>query len=135
VSEATSLEALFDEFESLPARDAEDAKRDVVDRILAAVAARLADAGDDGRFRAVRDASARARMRSPGAAGFDDGVLALIDAAREAFEDGPLAEVVEVRSPRPGGAPADGDGVTEASEESFPASDPPGFVAGGDGSG
>ena len=135
MSGATSLEALFDEFESLPARDAEHAKRDVVDRILAAVAGRLADVGDDERFRSVRDASARVRMRSPGAAGFDDAVLALIDAAREAFDEGPLAEVVEVRRPRAGAAPADGDGVTEASEESFPASDPPGFVAGGDGSG
>ena len=129
-----SLEQLFEEFESLPSQDAEDDKRDVVGVILTAVADRLGEAGGDERYRAVRDASARVRLRSPGAVGFDDAVLELIDATREAFGERPLADVVEVRPQRPEPAPPDADTVTEASEESFPASDPPGYVAGNDGS-
>jgi hypothetical protein len=130
----TTLEDLFDDFESLPAQDAVQTKREVVDRILAAIARRLAEAGDDERYRAVRDAAARVRLLAPGAEGFDDAVLELIDAARGAFDDERLADVVPVRPEQPA-PPSDGeDEVTEASEESFPASDPPGFVAGGDGS-
>jgi hypothetical protein len=122
VDEHASLEDLFERFESLPSRDAEDAKREVVERVLAAIAGRLAEAGVAGRYRSVRAASARVRLLSPGAEGFDDAVLDLIDAARP------------VRPAQPPPEPAGQDAVTEASEGSFPASDPPGFVAGGDGS-
>jgi hypothetical protein len=130
----TTLEELFDDFESLPAHDAVQTKREVVDRILGAIARRLAEAGDDERYRAVRDAAARVRLLAPGAEGFDDAVLELIDAARAAFDDERLADVVPVRPEQPVPPPDADDEVTEASEESFPASDPPGFVAGGDGS-
>jgi hypothetical protein len=134
VDEHASLEDLFERFESLPSRDAEDAKREVVERVLAAIAGRLAEAGVAGRYRSVRAASARVRLLSPGAEGFDDAVLELIDAARESFDEEPLADVVPVRPAQPPPEPAGQDAATEASEESFPASDPPGFVAGGDGS-
>jgi hypothetical protein len=97
VDEHASLEDLFERFESLPSRDAEDAKREVVERVLAAIAGRLAEAGVAGRYRSVRAASARVRLLSPGAEGFDDAVLELIDAARESFDEEPLADVVPVR--------------------------------------
>ena len=135
MNEPTSLEGLFERYESLPSQDAEDPKRATVELIVAAVAERLAGAGDDERYRTVRDATARLRLLSPGAAGFDEAVLEVIDATRDAFGDGALAEVVPVRpAPSPARTPTR-DGVTEASEGSFPASDPPGFVAGNDGSG
>jgi hypothetical protein len=132
VNEATSLEDLFERFESLPAQDAEDVKGQLVGRMLAAIADRLGAVGDGDRYRSVRAASARVRLLAPGADGFDDAVLQLIDATRDAFDEEPLAEVVPVRSPQPAES-AEEDVVTEASEESFPASDPPGFAAGGDG--
>jgi hypothetical protein len=135
VSAPASLRDLFEGFESLPSRDAERAKSDVVDRILAAVAATLArtQAGDP-RYRPVRDAAARVRLLAPGADGFDDAVLGLVDAARDAFDEEALAEPIAV-----GASPDDRPGtrdaiVTEASEESFPASDPPAFAADGDAS-
>jgi hypothetical protein len=134
VDERASLEDLFERFESLPSRDAEDAKREVVDRMLAGIAGRLVEAGVAGRYRNVRTASARVRLLAPGAEGFDEAVLELIDAARESFDEEPLADVVPVRAAQSPAEPAGEDAVTEASEESFPASDPPGFAAGGDGS-
>jgi hypothetical protein len=126
-----SLAELFERYEALPSRDAEDAKRDLVDRILDGVAAQLAEAGEgDDRHRAVRDVAVRVRLLAPGADAFDDAVLGLIDAARAAFGD-TLTDVVPARSAAERGRsePA-GEVVTEASEESFPASDPPSYVAG-----
>jgi hypothetical protein len=133
VDEATNLEDLFERFESLPSQDAEGTKRELVDRMLATIADRLASASDAERYRSVRAASARVRLLAPSADPFDDAVLQLIDASRDAFDQEPLAEVVPVRPEQPA-EQAEEDVVTEASEESFPASDPPGFVAGGDGS-
>jgi hypothetical protein len=131
----TNLEELFERYESLPSQDAEDEKREVVDRILSVVAQNLAsfDPGDD-RYRGVRDAAARVRLLAPRAVGFDDAVLDLIDEARAALGRERLADAVAVRPP-PGGEGAEpaGEKVTEASEESFPASDPPGYAAGADG--
>ncbi len=132
-----TLDDLFERYEALPAQDAEREKRDLVDRIVVAVADRLADVRDDRRYTAVRDATARLRLLAPGADGFDDAVLDLIDAAREAFDpDDSADDRAGVRSPSRLEAlrEPDDDDVTEASEESFPASDPPGFVADGDGS-
>lgn len=135
MNRSPSLEDVFERYESLPSGDAEDAKRDVVDRILAGIAQRLArvDARDE-RYRAVRDRAARVRLLAPGAEGFDDAVLHLIDAARELLGDAPLADAEPVRAVAAAedAEPAD-RAVTEASEASFPASDPPGYVAGGDG--
>jgi hypothetical protein len=129
---AHTLEDLFQRFEALPSRDAEVEKRDLVDRMVVTIADRLAAAGDDERYRTVRDATARLRLLSPGADGFDDAVLELIDAGREAFGDG---DQPAVRPPaRLEAVPEPDDAVTQASEESFPASDPPGYVADGDGS-
>jgi flavin-binding protein dodecin len=131
VDERGSLQALFERYESLPSRDEEGLKRALVDRIVVAVAARLAEGGDDERYRTLRDATARLRLLSAGAASFDEAVLDVIDAAREALGDAAIAEVVPVRPAVPEEAPTDDD-VTRASEASFPASDPPGFVAGQD---
>jgi hypothetical protein len=141
MDERASLEDLFERFESLPSRDEEQAKRELVDRMLAAVADRLAATdADDERYRDVRDASARVRLLAPGADGFDEAVLRLIDAVREAFGGERLAEVLSTRAPERQegaeveGAEVEGDSVTGASQDSFPASDPPGYVAGGEGS-
>jgi hypothetical protein len=133
--EPITLQELFERYELLPARDVEETKRELVGRMLKAVADQLAqtDAGDD-RYRAVRDASALVRLLAPGAERFDDAVLQLIDAAREAFGAEHLGGLVRGRAPQSdvGGGEAD-DPVMETSEDSFPASDPPGYVAGGEG--
>jgi hypothetical protein len=135
VDEATTLAELFERYESLPSRDEVEAKRALVDRMLAAMAPRLASDEESARYRPIRDAGARVRLLTPGADDFDAAVLTLIDAAREAFGEDGLAEVAPAAAPERGEHPRpDVDGVTEASEESFPASDPPGYVAGADGS-
>jgi hypothetical protein len=135
MNEQASIEDLFERFESLPSRDEEQTKRELVDRMLAAVADRLAGAGADARYQHVRDATARVRLLSPGADGFDEAVLGLIDAVREAFAGDRLVDVVRARPPeRLEDVEGGGDRVTGASEDSFPASDPPGYVAGGEGS-
>jgi hypothetical protein len=134
VDEPASLDDLFQRFESLPSQDADGVKAGLVNDILAAVAERLAAAeADEERYRTVRDAAARVRLLSPGADGFDEAVLELIDAARERFDEQALAETRAV-PPRPGdgGGEPEGEVVTRASEESFPASDPPGYAAGGE---
>jgi hypothetical protein len=135
IDEVTSLEELFERYESMPSLDAEEAKRELVDRMLAVMARRLAetdDVADFDRYRPVRDATSRVRLLAPGADGFDDAVLGLIDAARDAFARHVLTEGVRASPPRRGSANGSaGDRVTQASEESFPASDPPGYAAGG----
>jgi hypothetical protein len=136
VDRRTSLDELFERFESLPSQDAEGAKAELVERMLATVAERLAGVEpDDERYRPVRAAAARVRLLGSGAAGFDEAVLELIDAARERLDEETLAEGVVVASPAaPGPVEPAGEVVTEASEESFPASDAPGYAAGRDGS-
>jgi hypothetical protein len=130
-NEPASLDGLFERFEELPAEDAERPKQEVVDGIVATLAARLDE--DDEAYDPLRAAVARLRLLSPGADAFDQAVLDVIDLAREAL-GARLADVEAVRPAMPGAEVGEGDDVTEASEESFPASDPPGYVAGGQGS-
>jgi hypothetical protein len=128
---AVSLEDLFERYEELPSQDAERTKQQLVDDIVTGISSRPDEGGDA--YDTLRAAVARLRLLSPGAATFDETVLEVIDLAREALGER-VADVVPVRSMQPTDAARGGDAVTEASEGSFPASDPPGYVAGGEGS-
>lgn len=130
------LEASFDRFKELPARGAFDEKRELVGAIVAGLTRHMAGAAS-GEHPTIEDIAARLRLSSPEAPYHDDTVLDLIDLARGHLADGhrhgraaavprdELAAVVDTSDP-----PAStGDRVDEASDESFPASDPPSYAA------
>jgi hypothetical protein len=126
------LEAAFRRFEELPSGDAFEDKRLLV-RDIGGALARHAAGAEPGQHRAIDDAAARLQLVSPEAPAHDELALELIDAAREHLADGHdhgggnalLPAVAAAEAP---GA-ADDRRIDEASDESFPASDPPSYTA------
>ncbi len=132
--EAASLDELFERFEGLPSADVERTKTELLEQILAALAPHAGNGAPAGR--ALREAMTRVRMLSAGAEGFDMAVLELIDTARERLDaETRAAPVPSGARPGEGRERGDGDEVDEASKDSFPASDPPAYMAGGQGKG
>lgn len=134
--DARVLEGSFRRFEELPARGAFDEKRELVRDIVAALARHSAGA-EVHEHAAIDAAVARLQMLSPEATDHDEIVLELIDVARAHLADGhahggpdagPIRGSTGAPVPSPPEPEPPDERVDHASDESFPASDPPSYT-------